>query len=93
MSTKALCIHPDSITRTKLSPPMIAARFGVSPEKVIGWIRRGELRAIDVATRRGRRPRYLVDVNDLAAFERSRHVEPVTKSVRRRRSPRVISFF
>lgn len=51
---------------------------------VPGWIRRGELRAINAATRLGSRPRYLVDVDDLAAFESRRAVTAATKSPRRR---------
>ena len=35
------------------SPPEIAERFGVDAHKVLGWIRRGELRALNVATTTG----------------------------------------
>lgn len=60
--------------RKKMTPPQVAERFGVDVAKVHAWIRAGELRAIDGATRRGERPRYLVDVDDLEAFERARAV-------------------
>jgi len=74
-------------SRTKLSPPQIARRWGVSPQKILAWIRSGELRAIDAATHRGGRPRYLVDIADLAAFEQRRAVvvPPATRRCRRRR--------
>jgi len=77
-----------------LTPPQVASRLRVSPEKVIAWIRAGELRAIDVATRGSRRPRYRIDPADLAAFESGRAVvaKPAT-SQRRRRNPEVIEFF
>jgi excisionase family DNA binding protein len=61
-----------SRTKQKLTPPEIARLWGISPDKILGWIHSGELRAIDVATRRGGRPRYLVDVEELAAFEARR---------------------
>lgn len=62
------------IDRTKLTPPEIARRWGIKSHKVLAWIRSGELRAINAAECLGGRARYLVDVEDLAAFERSREV-------------------
>jgi len=41
-----------------LTPPQVAKRFAVDPAKVLCWIRGGELRAVDLATRTGGRPRY-----------------------------------
>jgi len=68
----------------KVTPPKLARRYGVSADKVLAWIRSGELRAIDASTKRGRRPRYLIDEADIADFERRREV--ITKPpVRRRR--------
>jgi hypothetical protein len=79
--------------RSKLTPPQIAEQWGISPEKVIAWIRRGELRAINVAERRSGRPRYVVDIDDLEAFEGSRMVSPPARTVRRRRAAKVFEFF
>jgi len=76
----------DRASRTKLSPPALAAKWGVSPEKVIAWIRSGELRAIDAATTRGGRPRYLIDVDDISDFEQRREVQPPPRPAKRRRS-------
>lgn len=79
-------------TRTKSTPPQVAERFGVSADKVLAWVRSGELRAIDAATRKGERPRYLIDESDLAEFERSRAVvppTPVARAPRRRDLPEV----
>jgi hypothetical protein len=80
--------------RTKISPPELAKRWGLSPSKVLGWIKTGELRAIDVSTRRGGRPRYLIDLTDIALFEASRSVSPLPKGSQRRRnrSTNVIEF-
>lgn len=80
--------------REKLSPPQIARAWGVSPDKVLTWIRTGELRAIDASTRRSGRPRYLVDVGDLARFEAARAVMPLPKTSRKRKKANdVIEFF
>lgn len=49
-------IAPRRQQRTKVTPPQYAARLGCKPSKVLGWIVRGELRAIDGAAVRGGRP-------------------------------------
>ena len=69
----------------KLSAPQVAQRYGIDPVKVHAWIKSGELRAINAATRRSGRPRYLIDETDLMAFEASRAVVPSTPAPRRRR--------
>ena len=83
--------------RQKISPPQLARRYGVSPDKVLTWIRSGELRAMDASTKRGGRPRYLIDEDDIRAFEDGRAVVPPSAPTRKcRRSVRdddVIEFF
>jgi hypothetical protein len=81
--------------RCKLTPPEVAQRFGIDPAKVLAWIRSGELRAMNAATTRSGRPRYLIDEADLAAFEMARSTTPAPKVQRKRRQPRgdVIEFF
>jgi len=73
--------------KRKLTPPQVAAMWGISADKIIRWILAGELRAIDASTRQGGRPRYLIDVDDLAAFERRRAVllQPSPTAARRRK--------
>lgn len=61
-----------------LTPPEVAARFGCKPETVIGWIRSGELAAINLARRGSLRPRYRVSPEALELFERARSVIPRT---------------
>jgi hypothetical protein len=80
--------------RRKLTPPDVAAIYGVSPDKVLAWIRSGELRAINAATSQSGRPRYLVDLDDLNSFEERRTVQPPPNG-RRRTRPKgdVIEFF
>lgn len=61
----------------------IAERYAVDQSKVRTWIRSGELRAIDVSTNCGGRPRYRITPSGLAEFEAKRAVVPPTKAKRR----------
>jgi hypothetical protein len=82
--------------RTKTSPPELAARWGIDPAKVLTWIRNGELRAIDAATRPGGRPRYLIDEADITVFEARRAVGGLVPKMPRRRTEKnmdIIEFF
>jgi excisionase family DNA binding protein len=69
-----------------LSPPQVAKQLGIDAAKVIRWIRAGELRAIDVAARRGGRPRWRISTADLEAFLRFRQSPaPVAAPTRQKR--------
>lgn len=78
-----------------LSPPDVARRYGVDPGKVLGWIRRGELRAVNVVATVGSRPRFRISPADLAAFEARRAAGPQPKVARKRRpkQPGIEEFF
>jgi transposase len=65
-----------SISRSNLTPPQIAKRFGVSVRKVIGWIEGGELAALNLANRGCSRPRYHITEEAVVQFEQSRLVVP-----------------
>ena len=73
-------------SQTKLTPPEVARRYGISPDKVLFWIRSGEFRAVNVATRANGRPRYIIDDADIAEFEH-RRVAQKAPTPRRRRKP------
>lgn len=62
--------------RRKLTVPQLARIWGVSPNKVTCFVRNGELRAVNLATKRHGRPRFAIDVQDVAEFEKSRQVQP-----------------
>ena len=79
-------------TKTKMTPPELARRWGVSRDKIIFFILTGELRAIDASKRRGDRPRYLIDVEDIEAFEAARTVVPAVKPTRRKRDSLPVDF-
>lgn len=65
-----------------LTPPEIAARLRITPVKVIGWIRKAELRAVDVGN--GTRPRYRISPDDLKDFLRRREVPAPAPRIQRR---------
>lgn len=72
--------------RRKVTPPELAARWGVNPDKIIFFIRSGELRAIDASLLPGQgKPRYLIDEDDIEAFESRRQVQPPLPQPARRK--------
>src|SRR5689334_14253479 len=75
-----------AILHAYLTPPEIARLLRVCPEKVLGWIRRGNLRAINVSD--GVRPRYRVRRECLDEFLASLEVQPPAPRERRRRNDR-----
>ena len=85
--------------KKKKTPPQLAREWGIGAKKVHAWIRSGELRAVDVSTRLGGRPRYLIDQAAITEFEarRSTVVKPKQSAASRRKlrpqDPTVIEFF
>lgn len=66
-----------------LTPPEIAAKYGCKPETVIGWIRSGELRAINLARPGSLKPRFRISYEALELFELARAVVPREPVVRK----------
>jgi len=77
------------------TPPQLARRYGVSPDKVVAWIRSGQLRAVNVASTLSGRPRWRIAEADIVAFELRRSATPAPKTTRRRRrtSPGITEYF
>ena len=70
------------------TPPQIAKRYAVNPDKVLAWIRSGELTAVNVATSSSGRPRWRITAAALAEIEGRRSSRPAAKpATRRRREP------
>lgn len=69
----------------RLTPPQVARMYGVKADKVVGWIRAGELAAFNAATKPGGRPRYLISEESLSAFESRRAIVPAAPRCRPRR--------
>jgi hypothetical protein len=75
-----------TLEKRKLTPPQVSLIWGVSTEKILAFIRSGELKAMNAASPgRDQRPRYLIDIGDLADLERRRTVGSAPKMPPRRR--------
>ena len=70
------------------SPPEVARRWRVKPERVITLIRSGKLQAFNIASEGCIRPRYRITPEALVAFERSLAVVPPKPVARRRKAGR-----
>jgi excisionase family DNA binding protein len=70
------------------TPPQVAKQMGVNADKVLNWIRSGELEAFNAAARPdSQRPRYRVTDEALQAFIKRRTVVQRPKVFRRRKKP------
>jgi hypothetical protein len=58
--------------------------MGVKADKVLYWIHRGELPAVDVAQKEGGRPQFAVTPADLEAFKMRRTTRQPAKPMRAR---------
>lgn len=73
----------------------IARSWVVNESKVLGFIKSGELRATNVATRAGGKPRWRVRPSDLEAFTAARAAVPQAPVSRRsrRKAGHVVEYF
>lgn len=71
--------------RQHATPAAIAEALGVNTDKVLTWIHRGELRAVNVAVSTVGRPRWRIALEDAEAFMRRRTTGPAMRVTRRRR--------
>jgi hypothetical protein len=72
-----------------MTPAEVGQHLGRSVNTVLGWIHSGELRAVNLADRQRSRPRYIVEPDALAEFQRLRQTLPAVQRRRRRRAIRV----
>ena len=76
------------------TPPSLARRWGVSADKVLVWLKSGQLRGFNAATNPAGRPRWRIALADVLAFEQSRAAQPKPTAPRRRKvNGSVIQFF
>ena len=81
-------------TQEYLTAPQVGKELKVGHEKVLSWIHSGELRAADVSTKRGQRPRWRISRDDLNLFLARRSATPPPKPRRQRRQAEdVIEFY
>jgi hypothetical protein len=79
--------------REYYSPLQVAKQLGIEPAKTVGWIKRGELCAVNVADKNGKRPRWRVASGALDDFLKPRTVRPPVKTSRRKRPTDFETFF
>lgn len=75
--------------RTTITPKAYAQQLGVSENKVLAWIRTGQLKALNVASSVRNRPRWKITAEARREFEDSRTAKPsesATATLRRRTS-------
>jgi len=82
-----------SATPRGLTVRDVARLYRVGEDKVRGWIRRGELAALNTADVRCARPRYVVTPEALERFERSRSAAPPPKPPRRRKRTQLVDYY
>jgi excisionase family DNA binding protein len=83
------------VTDRTITIKELCERFAVGEHTVLGWIRSGELRALNVGRRPGgKKPRWRITAEALAAFELTRtHNPPPPRTRRRKQLTEVIQFF
>jgi hypothetical protein len=64
-------------------------RWKAGSDKIYGFIRRGELVAVNVATNVAGRPQWRITPESVEAFERRRSSAPPPRSARRKRTATV----
>jgi hypothetical protein len=83
------------------SPPALSGytvadlvrRWRIGEDKVRGFLRRGELVGVNVATSPAGRPQWRITPESVAAFERRRSSAPAPKPARRRKSITLVDFY
>jgi hypothetical protein len=75
------------------TPNELAQLLRVSPEKVRGWIARGELAALNVAAARCGKQRLVVLPHHLQEFEKARRAGPPPAPPRRRKRGPAVDYF
>jgi hypothetical protein len=75
------------------TPNELAQLLRVSPDKIRDWIRRGEKPAINTATARCGKPRFIVLPHHLQEWERSRRAAAPKSPPRRRRQAETVDYY
>jgi hypothetical protein len=86
--------HPPPVSLAAgLTVRDVARRYRVSPDKVRGWIRSGQLVAINTGSSLCCKPRFVVLPEALAAFERNRQAAPPPKPTRRKKRSNKVDYY
>jgi hypothetical protein len=79
--------------QTGLTPNELGKLFRVSSDKILSWIRSGELGAINTASNRCGRPRFVILPRHIAEFENRRKAADPPAPPRRRRQQTVKDYY
>jgi hypothetical protein len=71
----------------------LCRRWRIGPDKIHGFIRRGELLAVNVATNLSGRPQWRITPESVARFEQRRSSVPPPKPQRRKKQPALVDYF
>lgn len=71
----------------------LCERFAIGEHTILGWIKRGELKAINVSRKQGGRPKWRITEEALAAFEQLRTPTPTPSQTRRKRQSDTVTKF
>jgi excisionase family DNA binding protein len=74
------------MTAPALTPPQVARLLAVKADKVVAWVRAGELAAVDVRGPGATRPRWRILPDSLEAFFKRRSAQPMPVQSARRRN-------
>ena len=85
VANPALLLVAAAILTKSVSPSEYAEARGIATDKVLSWIRSGELKAVNVALQRNGRPRYRISLDAIEEFEQRRTPQPAPAPTPRRR--------
>jgi hypothetical protein len=71
----------------------LCRRWRVGEGKIYGFLSRGELVGVNMATNLSGKPQWRIPAEEVARFEARRTSAPTPKPVGRRRQPAVIDFY
>jgi hypothetical protein len=71
----------------------VARRLRAGPDKIREWIRKNQLRAINISSDPCGKPRWVILPEDLAAFEQRRQAGPAPKPPKKRRQTAAKDYF
>ncbi len=71
----------------------LCCRWKVGPDKIHGFLRRGELIGVNVAANLSGRPQWRITRESVELFERRRSSAPPPKPQRRRRNREEVDYF
>ncbi len=69
----------------RFTPPDVAKIYGVSPDTVRLWISQGHLQAVSISKVGSKRPRYRIEADALAEFDRKRAAKVIPPAVPQKR--------